>query len=239
MIHEVVNGENRYRGGRSFVEHFALLLDEAGMPRMPARVFAAILAEDAGRLTARELAEPALGQPRRGLGRRPLPRPRPGCSSAGASPAPASTTTGSTTTSGTRPTPTAAQMLRALGAGDGRGRRGARPRARRRAAGCEETREFFAFLQRGAAGADGALARPPSAHAARAVVVRAPVGVVGRCARARRGWWPRSPSSRWWRCRRATRPGRWRRRTRGRRPGSPRGRRARPRSPARSSCAAA
>ena len=40
-----------------FVEHFALLLDEAGVPRMPARVFAAILADDAGRLTAGELAE--------------------------------------------------------------------------------------------------------------------------------------------------------------------------------------
>ena len=40
-----------------FVERFALLLDEAGMPRMPARAFAAILAEDAGRLTAPELAE--------------------------------------------------------------------------------------------------------------------------------------------------------------------------------------
>ena len=40
-----------------FVEHFALLLDEAGMPRMPARAFAAILAEDSGRLTARDLAE--------------------------------------------------------------------------------------------------------------------------------------------------------------------------------------
>jgi predicted transcriptional regulator len=55
MIHEVVNTEN-HRSAH-FVERFALLLDEAGMPRMPARVFAAILAEDAGRLTARELAE--------------------------------------------------------------------------------------------------------------------------------------------------------------------------------------
>lgn len=55
MIHELVNGENRTEAAR-FVERFALLLDEAGMPRMPARVFAAILAEDSGRLTARELA---------------------------------------------------------------------------------------------------------------------------------------------------------------------------------------
>ena len=55
MIHELVNTEN-HRSAQ-FVEHFALLLDEAGMPRMPARAFAAILAEDAGRLTARDLAE--------------------------------------------------------------------------------------------------------------------------------------------------------------------------------------
>jgi DNA-binding transcriptional regulator GbsR (MarR family) len=40
-----------------FVERFALLLTEAGMPRMPARVFACILAEDEGRLTAGALAE--------------------------------------------------------------------------------------------------------------------------------------------------------------------------------------
>src|SRR6185436_10524901 len=54
MLHELVNRENRTA---EFVERFALLLDEAGMPRMPARVFAAILADDGGRLTARELAE--------------------------------------------------------------------------------------------------------------------------------------------------------------------------------------
>ena len=57
MIHEVVNAENHRSPSAHFVERFALLLDEAGMPRMPARAFAAILAEDAGRLTARELAE--------------------------------------------------------------------------------------------------------------------------------------------------------------------------------------
>jgi DNA-binding transcriptional regulator GbsR (MarR family) len=39
------------------VERFALLLTEAGMTRTPARVFACVLAEDSGRLTARELAE--------------------------------------------------------------------------------------------------------------------------------------------------------------------------------------
>jgi DNA-binding transcriptional regulator GbsR (MarR family) len=42
---------------RRFVERFALLLTEAGMPRMPARVFACILAEDDGQLTAGELAD--------------------------------------------------------------------------------------------------------------------------------------------------------------------------------------
>jgi DNA-binding transcriptional regulator GbsR (MarR family) len=40
-----------------FIEQFALLLVEAGMPRMPSRVFAAVLAEDSGRLTAGEIAE--------------------------------------------------------------------------------------------------------------------------------------------------------------------------------------
>ena len=42
---------------RRFIERFAVLLSDAGMARMPARVFACILAEDAGRLTAAELAE--------------------------------------------------------------------------------------------------------------------------------------------------------------------------------------
>jgi DNA-binding transcriptional regulator GbsR (MarR family) len=42
---------------RRFIERFALDLAEAGMARMPARVFAALLADDQGRLTAAELAE--------------------------------------------------------------------------------------------------------------------------------------------------------------------------------------
>ncbi len=42
---------------RRFVERFGLLLTDAGMPRMPARVFAAILADDEGRLTAAQIAE--------------------------------------------------------------------------------------------------------------------------------------------------------------------------------------
>ena len=40
-----------------FVERFASVLEEGGVPRMPARVFAALLATDSGRLTAAELAE--------------------------------------------------------------------------------------------------------------------------------------------------------------------------------------
>lgn len=39
-----------------FVERFALVLTDAGMPRMSARVFAYVLAEDAERYTAAELA---------------------------------------------------------------------------------------------------------------------------------------------------------------------------------------
>ena len=40
-----------------FIEAFAAAFTDAGVPRMPSRVFAAILASDAGRLTAAELAE--------------------------------------------------------------------------------------------------------------------------------------------------------------------------------------
>ncbi len=39
-----------------FVERFAAVLVEAGIPRMPARVFAALFATDSGSLTAGELA---------------------------------------------------------------------------------------------------------------------------------------------------------------------------------------
>ena len=38
-----------------FIEGFASVLTEGGFPRMPARVFAALLATDSGRLTAAEL----------------------------------------------------------------------------------------------------------------------------------------------------------------------------------------
>jgi DNA-binding transcriptional regulator GbsR (MarR family) len=39
-----------------FVERFALNLVEAGLPRMPARVFAALLVSESGKLTATQLA---------------------------------------------------------------------------------------------------------------------------------------------------------------------------------------
>jgi DNA-binding transcriptional regulator GbsR (MarR family) len=39
-----------------FIERFASLMVEAGMPRMPARIFAGLLAADSGRLTADELS---------------------------------------------------------------------------------------------------------------------------------------------------------------------------------------
>ncbi|MDV3221289.1 helix-turn-helix domain-containing protein [Intrasporangium sp.] len=40
-----------------YVERFALVLAESGVPRMPARVFAYVLADDADRYTAAELSE--------------------------------------------------------------------------------------------------------------------------------------------------------------------------------------
>jgi DNA-binding transcriptional regulator GbsR (MarR family) len=46
-----------------FVERFASVLTEAGIPRMPARVFAALLASDTGRLTAAELSDLLLASP--------------------------------------------------------------------------------------------------------------------------------------------------------------------------------
>jgi DNA-binding transcriptional regulator GbsR (MarR family) len=41
---------------RQFIQRFASLLADAGMPRMPARIFVALLTADASRLTAEELA---------------------------------------------------------------------------------------------------------------------------------------------------------------------------------------
>ncbi len=42
---------------KRFIEHFASAMAEAGLPRMPARVFAALQATDSGRATSAELAE--------------------------------------------------------------------------------------------------------------------------------------------------------------------------------------
>lgn len=40
-----------------FVEHFGLFLHQEGLPRMPAQVFAYVLADDAERYTAKDLAD--------------------------------------------------------------------------------------------------------------------------------------------------------------------------------------
>ncbi|MFJ4713104.1 GbsR/MarR family transcriptional regulator [Streptomyces sp. NPDC088785] len=50
-------GGGAARARSRFVEHFAGQLVEAGMARMPARIFAALLASDAGALTSAELGE--------------------------------------------------------------------------------------------------------------------------------------------------------------------------------------
>lgn len=42
---------------RAFVERLGSALTDAGMPRLPSRVFAALLADDDGRMTSAELAE--------------------------------------------------------------------------------------------------------------------------------------------------------------------------------------
>ncbi|MCP2308097.1 GbsR/MarR family transcriptional regulator [Kitasatospora paracochleata] len=41
----------------AFIERFAGVLADAGFPRMPARIFSALLVTDSGRLTAAELAD--------------------------------------------------------------------------------------------------------------------------------------------------------------------------------------
>jgi DNA-binding transcriptional regulator GbsR (MarR family) len=48
---------NRDEAAARFAERFAAVLTEAGVPRMPARVFATLLATDSGSLTAAELAD--------------------------------------------------------------------------------------------------------------------------------------------------------------------------------------
>jgi hypothetical protein len=49
--------EDEDDGVLRFIEQFALLLTDGGIPRMAARVFACVLAENAGQLTAAELSE--------------------------------------------------------------------------------------------------------------------------------------------------------------------------------------
>jgi DNA-binding transcriptional regulator GbsR (MarR family) len=51
------NPKREPRAVSRFIERFASGLVDAGMPRMPARVFVAVLATDTGRLTSAELAE--------------------------------------------------------------------------------------------------------------------------------------------------------------------------------------
>ena len=41
---------------QAFIERFAAILTEAGIPRMPARIFAALMATDTSQLTAAEIA---------------------------------------------------------------------------------------------------------------------------------------------------------------------------------------
>ena len=57
MAQSIGNGDRPYDEALlRFVEHFALIMAESGIPRMPARVFAFVLADDAERYTAGELA---------------------------------------------------------------------------------------------------------------------------------------------------------------------------------------
>ena len=42
---------------KTFIERYAAVLTESGFPRMPARIFVALLASERGRLTAAELAD--------------------------------------------------------------------------------------------------------------------------------------------------------------------------------------
>ena len=48
---------------RAFTERMGAVMFESGFPRMPARVFAALLASDSGRMTAAELADQLKASP--------------------------------------------------------------------------------------------------------------------------------------------------------------------------------
>ncbi|MFF4270267.1 GbsR/MarR family transcriptional regulator [Streptomyces sp. NPDC001536] len=54
---EAAGGERDTEAVSKFVESFAAQLVEAGMPRMPARVFAALLSSDEGALSSAQLAD--------------------------------------------------------------------------------------------------------------------------------------------------------------------------------------
>jgi DNA-binding transcriptional regulator GbsR (MarR family) len=56
-FHNIVKSTNWTQARSGFVERFASVLTESGFPRMPARVFAALLATDSGRLTVAELVQ--------------------------------------------------------------------------------------------------------------------------------------------------------------------------------------
>ena len=56
-VDRIPGGERDDDAVARFVERFALTFSEAGVPRMPARVFSALLVSDEGRRTAAELAE--------------------------------------------------------------------------------------------------------------------------------------------------------------------------------------
>jgi DNA-binding transcriptional regulator GbsR (MarR family) len=56
MVAEAAGPERDDEAVRHFIERFALNLTEAGMARMPARVFATVLVAEDGRRTAAELA---------------------------------------------------------------------------------------------------------------------------------------------------------------------------------------
>lgn len=51
------DGQRDDQAVRQFIERFASLLADSGMPRMPARIFAALLSSDTSRRTAEELAD--------------------------------------------------------------------------------------------------------------------------------------------------------------------------------------
>jgi DNA-binding transcriptional regulator GbsR (MarR family) len=57
-----MEGQGAFVAGE-FVERFASVMTAAGMPRMPARVFARLLADDRGACTAAELAESLQASP--------------------------------------------------------------------------------------------------------------------------------------------------------------------------------